>query len=156
MKYEHFFEIAKHYRIGIFSEVVFSTQDMFSNYTSSALAAPAFHPIPISKTEFSPAYRAHNYMAFGLRNIFIIRRNLDFRLEGYAFSPYRAILQDDNFLAYYGPAFSTLNLAGSAGLVFHTPVGPLSISVNYFEKNENPVSVLLNLGYIIFNSRSLD
>lgn len=156
MKYEHFFEVVKPYRIGIFSEVVLSTQDMFSNYTSTALAAPAFHPIPISKTEFSPEYRSHNYMALGLRNIFIIRRNLDFRLEAYAFSPYRAILQDDNFLAYYGPAFSTLNLAGSAGLVFHTPVGPLSLSVNYFEKNENPVSVLLNLGYIIFNSRSLD
>ena len=156
MKYEHFFEIVKPYRIGIFSEAVLSTQDMFSNYTSTALTAPAFHPIPISKTEFSPQFRAHNYLALGLRNIFIIRRNLDFRLEAYAFSPYRAILQDDNFLAYYGPAFSTLNLAGSAGLVFHSPVGPLSLSVNYFEKNENPVSVLLNLGYIIFNSRSLD
>lgn len=156
MKYEHFFEIVKPYRIGIFSEAVISTQDMFNNYTSTALAAPAFHPVPISKTEFSPEYRAHNYVALGLRNIFIIRRNLDFRLEAYAFSPYRAILQDDNFLPYYGPSFSTLNLAGSAGLVFHTPVGPLSLSVNYFEKNENPVSVLLNLGYIIFNSRSLD
>jgi NTE family protein len=156
MKYEQFFEVVKPYRIGIFSEVVLSTQNMFSNYTSTALTAPAFHPIPISKTEFLPEYRAHNYAALGLRNIFIIRRNLDFRLEAYAFSPYRAILQDDNFLAYYGPAFSTLNLAGSAGLVFHTPVGPLSLSVNYFERSENPVSVLLNLGYIIFNSRSLD
>jgi NTE family protein len=156
LKYEQFFEVVRPYRIGIFSEFVLSTQDMFSNYTSTVLSAPAFQPVPISKTEFLPEYRSHNYAALGLRNIFILRRNLDFRLEAYAFSPYRAILQDDNFMPYYGDSFSTVNLAGSAGLVFHSPVGPVSLSVNYFEKSENPVSLLLNIGYIIFNPRSMD
>lgn len=154
--YEHFFEVANPYRIGIFTEMVLSTQEMFSNYTSTVLSAPAFYPVPYSKTIFSPAYRSHNYAAVGLKNIFMLRRNLDLRFEAFAFSPYRAILRDENFLAKYGPSFSTVNLAGSATMVYHTPVGPLSLSVNYFDKNENPVSVLLNLGYIIFNPRSIE
>jgi NTE family protein len=154
--YEHFFAIAKPYRLGIFSEMVLSTQKMFSNYTSTVLSAPAFHPVPYSKTMFSPAYRSHNYVAVGLKNIIMVRRNLDLRLEAYAFLPYRAIYQDENFLARYGSSFSIANLVGSAAMVLHTPVGPLSLSVNYFDKNETPVSVLLNFGYIIFNSRSLE
>jgi NTE family protein len=156
MKHERFFEVNSFYRIGTLGELVVSNQETFTNYTATMLSAPAFHPVPESKTKFSPAYRAHTYAATGFRNIFLLRRNLDFRLEAYAFLPYRPILQDDNFLAQYASMFSRVNLAGSAAMVFHTPVGPVSVSLNYFDRNEDPFSVLLNLGYIIFNQRAMD
>lgn len=156
MRYENYLNIATAYRIGICSEMVLTTMKTFSNYTSTALRAPAFNPLPLSKTWFSPAYRAHNYAAFGLKNIFMLRRNLDLRLEGFAFIPYKEILRDDNFLAYYGNRFRTINLAAAATLVFHSPIGPVSMGVNYFEKNETPLSFSMNLGYILFNPRALE
>jgi len=156
IKYERYFDVRRFYRIGAMGELVLSNQESFSNFTSTVLNASAFQPVPESKTQFSPAYRAHSFAGTGIRNIFLLRRNLDFRLEAYAFAPYRSILQDENFLASYGSAFSTLNIAASAAMVFHTPVGPLSLSMNYFDKNEDPFSVLLNLGFIIFNPRALD
>lgn len=156
VKYENYLELSKPYRLGLYGEAIFSNQDMFSNYTATLLTTPAFHPIPVSKTYFSPEYRAHSFAAAGLRNILILRRNLDLRFEVYAFSPHRPIIRDENFMAMYGSEFSTVNFAGSAGVVFHSPIGPVNLSVNYFNKNENPVSVLFNLGYIIFNQKALD
>jgi len=153
MRYESYLNIASAYRFGICGELVLSNMKAFTNYTSTALRAPAFNPVPISKTWFAPAYRAHNYAAIGFKNIFIIRRNLCLRLEGFAFMPYKEILRDDNFLAYYGSRFRTVNMAAAATLVFHSPIGPVSMGINYFEKNEVPLSFSLNLGYILFNPR---
>nr|NQU91922.1 hypothetical protein [Bacteroidota bacterium] len=47
-------------------------------------------------------------------------------------------------------------LAASASLVFHTYIGPISMSVNYFDNPEEKFFVALNIGYIIFNKRALD
>ena len=153
---ERYFRPWGPYRVGAFAELVLTNQKAFNNYTSTVLSAPSFAAVPEIKTQFSPAYRAHAYAALGIKNIFTIRRNLDFRIEAFAFAPYRPILQDENFLARYGPSFSTLNFAGSSSVVLHTPVGPLSLSLNYFSKNTDPFSVFLNFGYIIFNKKALD
>lgn len=155
-KYENYLALSKSYHLGLYGEAILSNQDMLSNYTATMLMAPAFYPVPVSKTLFAPEYRAHSFAAAGLRNILILRRNLDLRLEAYAFSPYRPIVRNENFMAAYGKEFSIINFAGKAGIVFHSPIGPVNLSVNYFNKNENPVSVLFNLGYIIFNPRALD
>jgi NTE family protein len=156
MKYEHYFEVLDHFRIGLYNELVLSNPKMFNNYTSTLLHAPAFYPVPESKTLFSPAYRAHSYAAAGLRNVFVLHKNFDLRFEAYAFSPHRTILQDGNFQAFYGQPFSVINYAGSAAMVFHSPIGPLSLTLNYFNKNEDPFSVIFNLGFIIFNPSPLE
>jgi NTE family protein len=155
-RFDQYLLINNHYTLGLAAELVLSTQSVFANYTSTSLASNAFSPFPESQTNFSPEYRAHNYAALGFRNIFSVHRNIDLRFEVFAFVPYRPLLQDGNFRAVYGDAFSTLNLAANASFVFHSPIGPLSLSLNYFEKNENPYSFYLNIGYIIFNKRALD
>ncbi len=156
MSYEKIFPVSKPYRLGLLTEIVFSNQKIFNNYTATVLNAPAFYPVPISKTWFSPDYRAHSYAAAGLKNIFIVRRNLDVRLEGYTFMPYRPIIRKDDYTAGYGDKYSVFNFAASAGIILHSPIGPISFTVDYFNKNEDPVNLLFNLGYIIFNKRVLD
>jgi NTE family protein len=44
-------------------------------------------------------------------------------------------------------------LQGMAALVFHTGVGPLSLSLNYYEKQDTQLYFLLSFGYILFNKR---
>ena len=43
-----------------------------------------------------------------------------------------------------------------AALVYSSPLGPLSLSVNYYDQYENPFSFLFHFGYIIFNRKSID
>jgi NTE family protein len=142
-------------RPGLFAEVVASNQPFFANYTASLLEAPIFAPIPESRTRFLPEYRAHNYASGGVRLLFNIHSRLDFRLEGYIFQPYQEILAL-NLEAVYGEALANRHFMGSAALVFHTPAAPLAISLNYYEKQPEPFSLLFTAGFILFNRRSLE
>lgn len=142
-------------RPGLFAEVVASNQPFFVNYTASVLEAPVFAPIPESRTRFLPEYRAHNYASGGIRLLFNLHTRLDLRLEGYVFQPYQEILAL-NLNAVYGNVLSTRHYMGSAALVFHTPAAPLAVSLNYYDKQPEPFSLLFTAGFILFNRRSLD
>jgi NTE family protein len=157
LMYEQYYKQKGRLRLGFYAEGVLSNQPFFNNYTSTMLIAPAFQPIPESRTLFLDNFRAHNYAAFGLKNVIeIIKNNLDLRLEAYAFQAQREILRDELFNAYYSRVLSKRYFIGSAAMVFHSPVGPLSVNVNYYQGRENPVSVLFTFGYILFNRRSLE
>ncbi len=140
---------------GFYGELHLSTQEVFSNYTSSLLAAPAFEPVPESKTIFLSNYRAYNYGAFGLKGIFKLTKRFDARAEGYVFQPYQQILLAENNTAYLGRELSARYFAFSGALVYHTFIGPISLSFNYFDNPEEQLFIALNIGYIIFNERVL-
>jgi NTE family protein len=149
--YDNYFDHIGPVSLGFYGELLLSNQNFFSNYTSSILAAPAFEPVLESKTLFLPKYRAYNYAAAGLKMVVDIYRKIDFRLEGYLFQPYQEILSDENMNAVYGEEFSYRSVIGSSSVVWHSPLGPLSISVNYYDRANEKWSVFFNFGYIIFN-----
>ncbi|MDP2423745.1 MAG: patatin-like phospholipase family protein [Bacteroidales bacterium] len=153
--YQRYFERNGPYTVGAYGELMLSNMNIFSNYTSTMLITPAFQPFPGSKTKFLPWLRAHSYIALGLRNIFTIRRNLDFRIESFLFTPYREIKQNQHLQAFYGQPLQKAYLIGSAALVLHSPIGPLSLSIDHYGKNDESPTIMFNLGYIVFNRRSL-
>jgi NTE family protein len=53
----------------------------------------AFFPLQDSRTLILQNFRAHNFAAGGVRNVFKIRSKLEFRVEGYAFMPFEQIVQ---------------------------------------------------------------
>jgi NTE family protein len=154
--YDSYFNKKGKMRFGFYLEGSYSNQPFFHNYTSTILAAPAFMPTPETQTIFLEKFRAHQYGAIGFKNIVSLRKNLDLRLEVYAFVPYREILQMDDQTAAYGPAFSSKSFITTTNLVYHTPIGPLSFSVNYYDKQQEPWSFLFHFGYILFNKRALE
>jgi NTE family protein len=119
------------------------------------LASPGFAPLPEMTTLFQPTFRNPVYLSLGQRNVFTLKKNIDIRFEAYIMAPYREILQDQNQSASWGPAFSKLNYAGAAFLIYQSPIGPVSISYAYYGKEEKPYSFFLNIGYILFNRESL-
>lgn len=143
-------------KIGVLAEGVYSTQSFFSNYKSTILSAPAFNPTPESQTFFLDAYRAHNYFAGGVKFISSPFRNIDIRVEAYVFQPVQAIREDKNGKAYYTSPFLYRYLSGLAALVYNSPVGPISIGLNYYDQSVNPLSPFFHVGYIIFNKKSID
>jgi NTE family protein len=101
-------------------------------------------------------FRAFNYVAGGLRNVFSIRNRLEFRLEGYLFKPIEYLTLGNNQEAKTINDFKKVFFAGNAGLVLHSPMGPISLSVNYYDDAENQLGVLLHVGYLLFNKHSVE
>ena len=156
LTYENYYKRRGRLRLGFATETVISSQDFFANYTASILAAPQFNPIPEAKTIFLEKYRAHNYTSFGLKNVINIYSSLDLRIEAYVFQAYQSILKDDLLLGYYSDLFSLRSFIASTALVYQTPIGPLSLNLNYYSASEKPVSFLFSFGYVMFNKRALE
>jgi len=154
--YDNYFESLGPLKLGFFAECVLTNQPLFSNYTSSLLYASAFQPIPESQAYFLPPFRATNYAGAGLKFVLRVYKKIEYRLEGYIFQPYREILENPvDFTAYYGPKFSDRSYMASTAMVYNSPLGPVSISVNYYNKMPDSFTINFNFGYIIFNKRAM-
>lgn len=158
LTYDTYFKEKGKWRIGFLGEVVYSFQPFLSNYTASILATPGFQPTPDSRTLFIPTLHAHQYAAAGLKSIFVIWKNVDWRIEGFMFAPYQAIRErPDHTVEYAAPlAIADMSYVGMTGIVWHSPLGPVSASANYYSSRKDPFSFLIHFGYIIFNRKALD
>lgn len=154
--YDNYYKRKGNLKLGFYMESVYSTQPFFHNYTGTILAAPAFMPTPETQTIFLEKFRAYKYGAFGLKNIINFKKNIDLRIEGYVFQSLREIVKQDDLTPAYGAELSKRYYLATTALVYHSPIGPLSLSVNYYDKEEEPFSFLFHFGYILFNKRALD
>jgi NTE family protein len=156
--YDTYFKERGRWRIGFLGEVAYSTQPFFNNYTSSILSAQEFQPTPESRTYFLPQYRANQFVAGGLKSVLLLWKNIDFRIEGYAFLPYQAIRQMPDLTAVYAAplSISDINFIAMTGFVWHSPLGPVCLSLNHYNDQRKQFSLLFHFGYIIFNRKALD
>jgi len=152
--YDRYFKINKRFTLGLMAEGVYSSQKPFSNYVSTILSAPSFNPIPHSKTIFLNSFHASKYLASGIKGIFKLSDGFHLRAEAYGFAPLNETIEINNYMAEYNKnTFSTINFMGSGALVFQSALGPISFSVNYYEKSKTKFYAMLNIGYILFNRK---
>jgi NTE family protein len=153
LNYENYFEKLGPFSFGFDAEAVYSDKPFFENYNASLISAPAYTPIPESKTIFLDEFRANEYGALGLKVVTELRKNIELRVEGYAFQPYRQIIRTASNDAEFSDAtFSQRYYIGSSTLVWHSPLGPVSLNLNYYDnRQEGPWSFFFNFGYTIFN-----
>lgn len=144
------------YSSGYYLDGVFSNQPLLTNFQGSLISAPAFNPLQDSKTIFLQNFRAYNYVAGGWRNVFALRNKLDFRLEGYLFKPLEAIVLGQNQEGVLDNSINKFFFTGTAGFVYNSTVGPISLSVNYYDDPENQLGVLLHVGFLLFNKTSME
>ncbi len=149
-EYTNYFTRLGPLKIGMHVEGVASTQPLFNNTVASQISAQAFQPIPESQSFFLPQFRAHNYAAGGLMLVTSFSPSFDLRFEGYSFLASGRIRPDPEGNPDYNYEIEP-SYIGSAALVFHSPLGPLSLSLNYYDQKERPWSFLFNFGYFIFN-----
>ncbi|HEY1024841.1 MAG TPA: patatin, partial [Sphingobacteriaceae bacterium] len=153
---EHYILAKKRYSLGYLAEGVVSNKPRFTTYKSTILSAPAFFPLQDSKSLYLENFRANTYAAIGLKNVINLRKNLDFRLEGYIFQPLEEIKLENYQSTDYGALFSARRLVSSIGLVHHTPLGPVSLSYNYYDDAAKRNGIMFHLGYLIYNKRSFE
>lgn len=141
---------------GILFDGVYTTKKAFNNYTATLLSAPYFAPFPQSKTLFLPNYRSESYVAMGVMPNILFTKNIYLRAEAYVFMPFYEIIKTDLYYVKYGNLFNNRFYMGSLSMIYNTIVGPLSLSVNYYEKENTKLYFVANFGFVLFNRRSLE
>lgn len=154
--YEYYFLHTNRYSLGYLVEGVVSNQPLFNNFYASLLAAPAFYPIQDSKSIFLENFRAFNYAAGGIKNVINLKRKFDLRIEGYVFLPYQEFKKIGLQQVGFEETLGKWRYAGTAGLVYQSPLGPISLSYNLYDQSKRRHGVLLHIGYLIYNKRSLE
>lgn len=151
-----YFNMGKHFTLGTHLEATFSDKEMFQTYTSTMLSSPGFKPTQHSKSLFLKNFHSNSFLAGGLKTIFEFTPEFQLRVEGYTFIPMKEELEAEDYTAYRNDlVFENIYLQGMASFVYQTGIGPVSFSVNYYEKNSKNLYFTLNFGYILFNKRGL-
>ncbi len=159
--WDKYFNRQSWFRIGVYFEGTYThalnNSDLFfRNYTATILSSPAFQPIPESKTLFQENYRAHKFFASGIKIIAVLPYKTEFRIEGYAYQPYEQILRGPFGKAVYSEPFQNRYFIAMTSFIWHTPLGPASLSLNFYDKQKEQFTILFHFGYILFNRKALN
>jgi NTE family protein len=149
-----YYNLFRNFTLGTQLEGVYSNKKLFKNYRSTMLTSPGYNPTPHSRSLFIENFHANNYLAGGLKLLYHFNPSLHLRVEGHGFVPVKEELPNEDLTAFQNSEyFSNYYLQGMAALVYHTGIGPLSLSLNYYEKPNTDLYLTLNFGYILFNKR---
>ncbi|MDR2026957.1 MAG: patatin-like phospholipase family protein [Prevotellaceae bacterium] len=147
---DYYFNINKYLSLGTYLEFTASRKFTFFDYYPTIGMLPVFQPTPHSKTFLLENYRANTYLALGIKPIVKIGKSVSLQSDGYVFQPYKRLSADMSYDKLPKPLFMA-----STALIWHSPAGPLSVSLNYYERNYNNLYFLVNFGYLIFNQKGI-
>ena len=145
----------KIFHLGIHAKGVYNTQSLFSNYTSSLLSLPSFNLIPDAETYFLPEYRSPQFLGFGLNLIFTLYKNIDLRGDGYIYQPIIELRNRPDGTIGFDQSLNSTSYLFSSSLIYHSPVGPIRATFNYFPKQARPFAFQISYGYVLFNERAI-
>ena len=153
IKYVNYFLSYKNYRLGAYLQGYYAFKPDFHNYTVTNLDAERFNPFADSKTVYFRDYRSNEFAGIGLINIITLKDKVDFRIEGYLFQPFKTMLDNQGETEYSDPFENRYYLASSS-IIYHSIVGPIRASFNFYGGQALPLSFQVSYGYVIFNERS--
>jgi NTE family protein len=155
VEFQSFLLSTKKWHVGVHAKGQFNSQSLFANYTASLLSLPTFSVIPDMDTYFLPEFRSHQHMGGGINLIFTPLKNIDFRLDYYYYQPFLQLTKNNDGSLQFIEAFEGQTFLASTSLIYHSPVGPLRVSLNYFPKQLNPYAFQISYGYVLFNERAI-
>jgi NTE family protein len=153
---EQFFRLSRSLNLGYYAEATFSNQPFFQNYFGTIINTPSFTPLQDSRTLVLQNFRSPNYMAGGGRAVLALHPKIDYRLEGYLFKPFDYLEENSQQGAHISRDIESVFLAAATSVVYHAPIGPISLSLNYYDDNENQLGVLFHIGFLLYNKHSLE
>ena len=144
------------FMLGTYIEGYYSSRDFAQNYTATMMQAGTFTPTPSMVFSYNTAFRANQYIAAGIKPIYMLNPYLQVRLEAYAFAPIRPILPDADGKAYYGNVLSTLSHLEELSLVGRFSTFVLSAYLHYDSSTPRSVSAGISLGWYMQNNRFIE
>lgn len=154
-EFQSFVISKKYFHLGLHAKGQFNSQSLFANYTASLLSLPSFSIIPDQETYFLPEFRSHQHMGGGVNLVFSIRKNVDFRVDAYYYQPFLQLQKNDDGTIQYIKPFKGETFFASSSLIYHSLIGPIRATLNYFPTQNTPFAFQLSYGYVLFNERAI-
>ncbi len=145
----------KHFHFGIHGKAIVNSQSLFANYTATLLNTTEFAPMPDLYSFFLAEYRAPQHAGIGVNLIISPIKNIDFRLDSYYYQPFKQLIILDGGTFTYSKLFKGETLLHALSAIYHSPIGPIRATINYFPKQLNPISFQFSYGYVLFNERAI-
>ena len=155
MKYAYH-TMSPKFTLGWMAEMLYSSKNFSENYTATMLQAADFSPTPHSKLMYNEAFRANQFLAAGIKPIFVFNDMFQVRSEFYGFVPIFPIKKNALNKAYYGKAFSRFEYIGEISVICQLPFGAISAYVNHYSSPKKEWNVGLTLGWQLFNYRFIE
>ena len=155
MKYAYHTMTPK-FTLGWMAEMLYSSKNFSENYAATMLQAADFSPTPHSKIMYNEAFRANQFLAAGIKPIFVFNDMFQVRSELYGFMPIFPIKKNALNKAYYGKAFSRFEYLGEISVICQLPFGAISAYVNHYSSPKKEWNVGLTLGWQLFNDRFIE
>ena len=155
MKYAYH-TMSPKFTLGWMAEMLYSSKNFSENYTATMLQAADFSPTPHSKLMYNEAFRANQFLAAGIKPIFVFNDMFQFRSEFYGFVPIFPIKKNALNKAYYGKAFSRFEYIGEISVIYQLHFGAIAAYVNHYSSPKKEWNVGLTLGWQLFNYRFIE
>lgn len=153
---EAYHTMSPKFTLGWMAEGLYSSKNFSENYTATMMHAGEFAPTPHSKLTYNEAFRANQYIAAGIKPIYVINDMFQFRTEFYGFMPIFPISRNALNKAYYGKTFSRFEYMGEISVVCHLPFGAISAYLNHYSSPRREWNIGLTIGWQLFNYRFIE
>ncbi|KXX71809.1 patatin-like phospholipase family protein [Flammeovirga sp. SJP92] len=160
-EYEQYFPM-KIFTIGVKGHAAYSNYEESITISTSLANAMAYYPLLDSRSFFIDAFRSPKFLAGGVKIIrHLWSENFNIQLEGHAFhstvkyergeTPLFPRVVNKSFWD-----FNDLDYALAGSLVYESPIGPFSLSVNHYNSEDHNFMVLFNLGILLYNKKMME
>lgn len=152
---QYYFLTQPHFHLGLHARGMFNSQSLFANYTASLLAMPNLSVLPDLETFFLKEYRSPQHVALGVNLVFPIRKAIEYRIDLYYYQPFLQLEKLSDGSVQYSKPFKGNTWVGATSLIYHSVVGPLRATLNYFPLQIQPWNFQVSFGYVLFNERAV-
>jgi len=152
---QYYFLTKPHVHLGLHGKAMFNSQSLFVNYTASLLSMPTLNVIPDLETYFFKEYRSPQFFAIGTNFVFPLVKGLEYRFDFYYYQPFLTLQKLEDGSIQYSKPFKGDTWLASTSLLYHTPLGPIRATLNYFPLQAIPLNFQVSFGYVLFNERAV-
>ncbi len=117
---------------------------------------PEYSPIPDARTLFLEEYRqSPQFIGLGINCIATIGKNIDLRLDGFFYQPFYTLIEEPDGSLAFSDLFDLGTLMASSSIIYHSFLGPVRLTLNYFPEQKPSLVPQFSFGYVLFNDRAI-
>ena len=158
LRSEQYYKLSKWFSLGfnVDLNVGLDVKGGMGNYKAALLYTPGYDPFPHATTVLMDNYRAPQYLGLSINPVFKITNTIYFHTAIAYFQPYRLLREGSKGTYTLSDPLPRGGFLGNLAAVWQSPIGPISLSVSYYERSDIKWYPQFNLGFILFKKHFID
>ena len=156
--WDKFFDVPRcdWFSLGLNVDAVFTNHPSFSRNGATLLTMPAYTPTQHAEMIYAPAFRGKRFVAGGVMPTFNIVNNGNGFIRAGFYAMYREQRADDPLFAGYSGESQRLHYIADLSAVYHTPIGPVSLTLTKYDLNNwKNMYLVFSFGYALFAPKGI-